>query len=357
MPGIGTGDWLGTKPGFDGFLPFKEAKQFAHTLKFRSTAQWFQYCRSGKKPHDVPTAPNETYKKEWRNWTDWLGHGRLSNQEIGGQLWSFERARRFVRKLGLKDYAEWNRYVRSSKRSLYIPASPYAAYGDAFTSMPDWLGTKIGFNGFLEYADAEKFARALQFKSASQWRDYAKAEKLPANIPRSPAMTYRGRGWKNWGAWLGTGRIADNLKTYRSFEDARAFVHKLKLKSHSEWNSFCKAERPELGRLPTDIPAGANKTYANKGWKGWGDWVGTGRIADRLRTFRPFPKARAFIHKLKLESQSEWRAYCKGEMPRLGQLPNNIPLTPNEVYGDKGWAGMSDWLGNGRTPRTQRKKK
>ena len=30
-------------------------------------------------------------------------------------------------------------------------------------------------------------------------------------------------------------------------------------------------------------------TYADKGWKGYGDWLGTGKIAERLKEYRSFP--------------------------------------------------------------------
>jgi superfamily II DNA or RNA helicase len=325
---IGIRDWLGTKPGFDGYLPFKEARRYVHALNLPSTAKWFEFCKGDKKPHNIPTSPRRLYKKHWKSWADWLGHGRPSPQEMHDQFWPFEKARRFARKLELKNYAEWNRYAQSTKKPPYIPASPYGVYGEAFTSMPDWLGTKIGFEGFLEYAEAEKFARTLQLQSVSEWRQYAQSGKLPLNIPRSPVTLYRGKGWKNWGEWLGTGKIADNLRKFRPFRKARAFARKLKLKSGTEWSVFCKGRMPSKGKLPEDIPACPNNTYAKKGWMGMGDWLGTGTIASRLKKYRSFREARAFARKLKLKSGSEWTAFCKGEMRHKGQLPADIPAAP-----------------------------
>ena len=40
--------------------------------------------------------------------------------------------------------------------------------------------------------------------------------------------TYKNKGWIGMGDWLGTGTIANQQKEYRSFEDAREFVHSLK---------------------------------------------------------------------------------------------------------------------------------
>ena len=79
-----------------------------------------------------------------------------------------------------------------------------------------------------------------------------------------------------------------------------------------------------------------------------GDWLGTGNIATHLREYRPFRKARAFARKLKLKSKTEWFAFCKGKMAKLGRLPADIPACPNQTYADKGWKGMGDWLGTYR---------
>jgi hypothetical protein len=76
------------------------------------------------------------------------------------------------------------------------------------------------------------------------------------------------------GDWLGTGRIADHLRQYRPFQEARAFVHSLNLKSETQWRLFCNGVIPEKRVLPADIPANPRKTYATKGWKGMGDWLG-----------------------------------------------------------------------------------
>ena len=86
--------------------------------------------------------------------------------------------------------------------------------------------------------------------------------------------------------------------SWRPFEEARGFVRSLKLKSRAEWDAYCKGQMPHLGRLPADIPANPNSLYADQGWTGVGDWLGTGIIAAHLRKFRPFVEARTFVRKL-----------------------------------------------------------
>ena len=101
---------------------------------------------------------------------------------------------------------------------------------------------------------------------------------------------------------------------------------------------FCNNDKS--GKLPADIPTNPNQTYKDKGWAGMGDWLGTGTIASSLRQYRTFNAARKFARTLKLKGQKEWRLFCKS-----GKLPADIPATPSQIYKDKGWKGMRDWLG------------
>ena len=93
-------------------------------------------------------------------------------------------------------------------------------------------------------------------------------------------------------------------KKYRSFEDARKFVQSLELKNEKEWREYCKS-----GNKPDDIPSAPGYNYKNIGWISSGDFLGTGRIADKKKIFGNFEKAREFVHALKLKNKKEWREY------------------------------------------------
>jgi len=160
--------------------------------------------------------------------------------------------------------------------------------------------------------------------------------KKPADVPASPEWIYSSQGWIGMSDWLGNGRT--NRGQYRPFKKARAFVRDLSLKSADGWRAYCMS-----GKRPADIPSNPNTAYANSGWAGFGDWVGTGTVATHLRDYRSFEKARAFVRGLGLKSTNEWYEYR-----RSGKKPADVPAAPHRVYSDQGWAGMRDWLGNGR---------
>src|SRR5262249_22816422 len=89
-------------------------------------------------------------------------------------------------------------------------------------------------------------------------------------------------------------RIWDSVgrANWENFEDARAFVHSLCLKTEHEWRAYCGS-----GNKPADIPAKPSVTYANEGWVGMGNWLGTGTIATHLRQYQSLEDARTFVRR------------------------------------------------------------
>jgi hypothetical protein len=108
---------------------------------------------------------------------------------------------------------------------------------------------------------------------------------------------------------------------WRDFEEAREYVRGLGLQSETEWRKYLKS-----GDKPRDIPASPDTVYADD-WLGWGDWLGTGRLADQNKVWRDFEDAREFVRSLDLQTQKEWVEYCKS-----GRKPDDIPTAPNQVY-------------------------
>ena len=187
---------------------------------------------------------------------------------------------------------------------------------------------------FRSFLKARAYVRKLKLENAVEWRAYCKSRRRPIDIPSCPDRIYNGKGWKGLGDWLGTGRIASQKKVFLSFAKGRAFVRKLGLQTAVEWREYAKSVK-----RPSAIPTCPHHVYKDKGWKGLGDWLGTGRMATMDKVFLSFPRARAFARKLHLNTEAEWRAYSKS-----GKRPNNIPACPHHIYKDKGWKGMVDWL-------------
>ena len=176
--------------------------------------EWEEYCNSGKKPQDIPWSPSRYYKnKGWQGWGDWLGTYNIA-------------------KMNMK---------------------------------------------FRPFNEAREFARSLNLPSKKHWFDYIKNNKLPSDIPKDPAMSYKDKGWISWGDWLGTFSIAPFNMKFRPFNEAREFTRLLKLTGVKEWEEYCNS-----GKKPNDIPRHPERSYKDKGWISWGDWLGTGTLPSQV---------------------------------------------------------------------------
>jgi hypothetical protein len=53
------------------------ARAFVRGLELNSWDEWSDYCKSGKKPDDIPTTPSKAYANDgWTGMGDWLGNER-----------------------------------------------------------------------------------------------------------------------------------------------------------------------------------------------------------------------------------------------------------------------------------------
>jgi len=134
---------------------------------------------------------------------------------------------------------------------------------------------------------------------------------------------------------------------WRSFTNARSFVRKLGLKNNQQWRQYVRGEMNNIGKKPDDIPSNPNFVYLNDGWLGYGDWLGNGNVSTRLRKYKSFVRARAFVRKLGLKSEYEWRLYVKGKIPGMAKKPDDIPASPHMTYSESGWVNYGNWLGTG----------
>jgi hypothetical protein len=103
----GMGDWLGTgtvAPKDRQYRPFAEAREFVRSLGLKNREEWESYCKSGKKPVDIPTAPWIVYEDEWEGQPDWLGYEE--------KQWSVNKIKELLRDLiASKIIYQWNEAV------------------------------------------------------------------------------------------------------------------------------------------------------------------------------------------------------------------------------------------------------
>ena len=106
----GYGHWLGTGNAASKdtqFLPFKKALLFARTLKMKGVQEWKDWAKTGVRPANIPSCPNEIYKHDgWQGYGHWLGTGNVAPKDKQ-LLLSFKNALLYARALKLKGLNEW----------------------------------------------------------------------------------------------------------------------------------------------------------------------------------------------------------------------------------------------------------
>ena len=74
---ISWNDFLGSNNPFPcvkrNWRGFVEARSFVQQLALNTKGEWWEYCKSGKKPEDIPSRPDLIYRDDWFTWKDWLG--------------------------------------------------------------------------------------------------------------------------------------------------------------------------------------------------------------------------------------------------------------------------------------------
>ncbi len=227
--------WAGWKDFLgNSFVPLEEAKQFARNLNIKTFDEWRTYVLNNPVPEHIPKTPDKVYKnKGWINWGDFFGTGNKSFNK--NTFRSFDEASKFAQNLKILSYEEWERFCRSGKRPSDIPAHPNRHYKE-WTHWRNFLGTEnIYKDNYLSFIKARIFVRKLKLKNYADWRAYVRSGKRPDYIPTAPDYKYKNKGWINWGDFLGTFTIGNRYIEFLPFPQARKFVRRLKLKKYDEW--------------------------------------------------------------------------------------------------------------------------
>lgn len=205
-----------------------------------------------------------------------------------------EKTKQFLQKI--KDSGNWNddydyskvEYINSTEKVTVIDKRFNTEHSIIPTQILKGVPCSITNlkNGVLSYSEAREFVIGLNLNSIIEWRKFTKDNLIPHNIPLRADAKYKDNGWVSWSDFLGFKSKMGPNKDYLPFDEAREFVIGLGLNSTAEWREYCKTDNK-----PVNIPFTPNTVYGNSGWISMGDWLGTNRVADRLKEYLPFDVA------------------------------------------------------------------
>ena len=101
--------------------------------------------------------------------------------------------------------------------------------------------------GYRKFEGSREFVRRLGLKNQREWNKYRKSGRMPLDIPTNPNVIYKEAGWKGYGDWLGTMTVAPQCTKFLEFGQARAISRSLGLKNIAEWRSYCKSKKRIAG--------------------------------------------------------------------------------------------------------------
>ncbi len=251
---------------------------------------------------------------------------------------TFDAARNYIQRQGLRNVKAFNLFCKTGGRNnrFPIPTNPNIVYKqNGWKDWGDFLGTgnkSTRKKVWRRFNSAHQFVLKLELNNENNWRSYCNSGERPNDIPANPDKIYKSNGWIDWPHWLtGKERVA-----YLNFDEAREWALKQEIKNQNEWRSWGREKK-----IPANIPLAPDGVYKQKGWKGWGDFLGTGNLSNKEKgkVWRDFGSAHQFVINLKLNGMREWRAYYKS-----GKRPNDIPANPDKIYKSNGWIDWPHWL-------------
>ena len=265
---------------------------------------------------------------------------------------SFNEARSFTRKLGLRSHKDWRIYIGPSGRKRFpeiqslprdIPKAPDHYYNE-WTNWGDFLGTgntASRLAQWMNFTEARRFARRLRLPTQREWQIYARSNRRPETLPSNPQRVYRNSGWKGFPDFLGNSNISNITFEYLPFKRARAYVRRLGLRNTFEWYNYASGRSSRWGKKPRDIPSKPSDVYKNHGWKGMNDWIGHGVSWKDIRdNYFSYVQSCRKVRALGIRSQSEFTRFC-----RTARRPTSLPWHPHLVYKEKGWVSWPHFFG------------
>ena len=240
----------------------------------------------------------------------------------------YEESEKIVHKQKFKNAKE---YYNWKDRPYNIPSNPNITYkNNGWEGFGKYLGTGNVAPSDIKFLPYEKAKKIVCKKGFKNVKEYWNWKDRPDNIPFNPHRTYKNKGWEGWGKYLGTETFSTCDKEFLPYEESEKIVCKQKFKNVKEYNNW--KDRPY------NIPSAPNIVYKNRGWKGWGKYLGTGTIAFSYIKFLPYEESEKIVCKQKFKSAKEYYNWK--------DRPYNIPSNPDIKYKNNGWEGFGKYLGN-----------
>jgi hypothetical protein len=318
-----------------------ESKRLNKTKKHR----WINKILNDGKELEIVVLEKVRYD-DWQIkeifWINKFKNNDLTNHTKGGcggttkkYLLSYFEVKNWVEEnlSNIKSQTQWNKIKKDLP--FFIPKKPNVVYEkNGWVNWADFLNSNNISNKlkkFISYDEAKIWLKNnLNIKNQNDWSYSTKNNLIPEFIPKSPEHVYKNSGWINWADFLNSNNISPVIKNknYLSLYDLKKIAIDNNIKSKKGWVDYVKSLNNEK------IPQSPQKTYKNKGWVSWLDF-----LSKPEKKFMSFNEAKLVVFNLKIKNNKEWRDKIKDKT-----ILNNIPTNPDKFYKNE-WISWDDWLG------------
>jgi len=259
-----------------GRRPWEQAREWARSLGLKSRTEWSELIIVDKIPVDIPLAPDQTYRKEWTSWSDFLDTINIAYTKR--KRWTYQQHLEFIQKQKLKSTDEYKLFCKgeiTGKDS--IPAEMYTNPDKEFPNdFPGWASF-LGYVGishgrWRSHDKARDFARKLQLNTVTEWRSiflkglHKKFPTRPIDIPAKPQKIYH--EFIDWYDFLGiepTWR-AKTRTVFFSYAEAKVYLKEFNLKNENQYEKWYLIHKPKM------LPFSAKTYYSHSTRKEWVSW-------------------------------------------------------------------------------------
>ena len=273
---------------------------------------------------------------EVRPYTYWIKHKETGIKYVGLRYYNIKFNRTPLQDFGI-------RYFTTGKLKKEFKANP------------NNFNTKLLFTyDSVKEAIDHELELTAKAKDNNRYANLASYPHIPATpeVRRKISEGNKGKKYSNEVrkrlSELAKKRRGKKRGTYYicTFEEAKNYAQKLKIKSKKEWFEFTKTNK-----FNDEIPKTVSTVFSSE-WKGWGDFFGTGLkkgqtyehlYKKQKEEIKSYEEVKKYALSLKLKNMREWIAYTKSKY-----FPYNISKNPQYTY-KKEFEGWGIFLGTGTT--------
>lgn len=119
---------------------FKQAKNFLKNKEISSVRKYVEFIKSKECSLTLPYHPERAYKSEWKDWGDYLSHGRTSNNILNAKMVNYDAAKNYLKNKKLSTRNAYRKFIDSSDCKKILPKDPAKTYRDQWESWGIFLG-------------------------------------------------------------------------------------------------------------------------------------------------------------------------------------------------------------------------